>query len=176
MNNKVNKKDVIRLLETIAVYLELKGENPFRVAAFRKAAASLERTDYSLSEIADFTKLPGIGKGTSAVIEEYIKDGRSTLLDELKEEVPQGLIPLLKLPGLGGKRIAKLYQELNIKDADDLKQACLAGKVSTIPGFGKRRRKTSCRPLEVGTSPGRLPPFMLPVAVAIERRLWKCLM
>ncbi len=173
MNNKVNKKDVIRLLETIAVYLELKGENPFRVAAFRKAAASLERTDYSLSEIADFTKLPGIGKGTSAVIEEYIKDGRSTLLDELKEEVPQGLIPLLKLPGLGGKRIAKLYQELNIKDADDLKQACLAGKVSTIPGFGKKtEEKLLAALLEVGTSPGRLPlAYMLPVAVAIEKAL-----
>ena len=79
MNNKVNKKDVISLLETIAIYLELKGENPFRVSAFRKAAASLEGTDYSLSEIADFTKLPGIGKGTSAVIEELSKKAESTL-------------------------------------------------------------------------------------------------
>lgn len=173
MNNKINKKDVIRLLETIAVYLELKGENPFRAAAFRKAAASLEGTDFSLSEINDFTKLPGIGKSTSAVIEEYIRKGRSTLLEELKEEVPKGLIPLLKLPGLGGKRISRLYQELNIKNADDLKEACLSGKVSAIPGFGKKtEEKLLAVLLEAGKTPERLPlAYMLPVAAAIEQAL-----
>ena len=114
----VNIKDVIRLLETIAIYMEIKGENTFKVSAFRKAAKSLETSGLTLEEITDFTNLPGIGKGTSAVIEEYIKEGNSTVLKELKEEVPKGLIPLLQLQGLGGKKIAKLYKELQIENAD----------------------------------------------------------
>src|SRR4051795_10387162 len=121
---EINKKDVIRLLETIAVYLELKGENPFKVSAFRKAASALEFDDRSLSDIEDFTSISGIGKGTAAVIEDYIKEGNSSVLKELKEEVPKGLIPLLQLPGLGGKKIAKLHKELKIVDVTSLKKAC----------------------------------------------------
>ena len=96
----LNKKDVIHLLETIAIYMEIKGENTFKVSAFRKAATSLETSGLTLEEITDFTTLPGIGKGTSAVIEEYRKEGNSTVLNELKESVPKGLIPLLQLPGI----------------------------------------------------------------------------
>jgi DNA polymerase (family X) len=90
----VNKKDLIKLLEKIAIYMELKGENPFKISAFRKAAQALETDDRSLSEIHDFTALSGIGKGTATVIEEFIKTGESTPLKELQEEVPKGLIPL----------------------------------------------------------------------------------
>ena len=74
----VNKRDIIKLLETIAIYMELKGENPFKVSAFRKAAAALEADDRSLSAFDDFTTLNGIGKGTAAVIDEFINEGKST--------------------------------------------------------------------------------------------------
>ncbi len=69
----MNKKDIIRLLETIAIYMELKGDNPFKISAFRKAAAALENDDRSLTEMEDFTALSGIGKGTAAVIDEFIE-------------------------------------------------------------------------------------------------------
>ena len=134
----VNKKDIIKLLETIAIYMELKGENPFKVSAFRKAAAALEADDRSLSAIDDFTTLNGIGKGTAAVIDEFINEGKSTVLEELQEEVPKGLIPLLQLQGLGGKKIAKLHKELHVNDMNDLKMACEEGRVSALAGFGKK--------------------------------------
>jgi DNA polymerase (family X) len=102
---EMNKKEIIRLLETIAIYMELKGENPFKVSAFRKAASALETDERTLPEIEDFTTISGIGKGTAAVIDEYIKEGTSSVLKELKQEVPAGLIPLLQLPGLGGKKL-----------------------------------------------------------------------
>ena len=92
------------MLETIATYMELKGDNPFKISAFRKAAAALETDERTLTEIEDFTKLQGIGKGTAAVITEYMETNESSVLEELKQEVPEGLIPLLKLPGLGGKK------------------------------------------------------------------------
>lgn len=169
----VNKKDVIRLLEQIAVYMELKGENPFKTAAFRKAAAALEADDRSLSEIEDFTKIPSIGKGTAAVIEEFIEDGVSSVLKELQETVPKGLIPLLQIPGLGGKSIARLYKELNVVDVKSLKAACEAGKLRTIKGFGKKTEENIMEALaSMGKQPDRLPiSYMIPIAELIEASL-----
>lgn len=95
--------------------MELKGENPFKVSAFRKAAAALEADDRSLTEINDFTSLSGIGKGTAAVIEEYIQEGKSSVLMELQEEVPKGLIPLLQIQGLGGKKLLNFIENLELK-------------------------------------------------------------
>lgn len=171
----VNKKDVIRLLETIAVYLELKGENPFKVSAFRKAAAAIEAIEISLAEIDDFTTLKGIGKGTAAVIKEYIETGRSSVLDELKEEVPKGLVLLLQLPGLGGKKIAKLHKELGIENVEDLKTACLNKKVRALAGFGPKSEEKILAAIEsVGSQPDRLPlAYMLPIAAELEEKVRK---
>lgn len=169
----VDKKDVIRLLETIATYLELKGENPFKVSAFRKAAATLEVDERSLTQIDDFTQLQGVGKGTASVIEEFIVTGQSTVLKELQEEVPTALILLLQIPGLGGKKIAKLHKELGVENVDDLKKACLEGKVSALAGFGKKTEEKLLASIEsVGNQPDRLPlAYMLPIASQIEESL-----
>ncbi|MBO0960141.1 DNA polymerase/3'-5' exonuclease PolX [Neobacillus sp. MM2021_6] len=170
---KITKKEVIHLLEMIAIYMELKGENPFKVSAFRKAATALETDERPLSEIEDYTAISGIGKGTAAVIDEYINEGSSSVLKELKEEVPAGLIPLLQLPGLGGKKIAKLYKELGIIDVSSLKEACEAGKVQALAGFGKKTEEKILSAIaNVGTRPDRLPlAYMLPIAEQIEARL-----
>src|SRR4051812_42724979 len=171
----VNKKDIVQLLEGIAVYMELKGENSFKVSAFRKAAHALELSPLTLEEITDLTSLPGIGKGTSAVIEEYRMEGKSTVLNELQESVPKGLIPLLQLPGLGGKKIAKLYKELGIENADDLEMACRDHKIQSLTGFGKKTEENILSALvNAGGRPYRLPlSFMLPIAEKIEEVLSK---
>ncbi|CEG34009.1 MULTISPECIES: DNA polymerase/3'-5' exonuclease PolX [Bacillaceae] len=166
----INKKDIIKLLEKIAIYMELKGENPFKVSAFRKAAGALETDDRSLTEIEDFTALNGIGKGTASVIDEYINEGKSTVLEELQEQVPKGLIPLLQLQGLGGKKIAKLHKELHVKDVNDLKIACEEGRVAALAGFGKKTEEKILSAIaEAGSRPDRLPlAFMMPIAADIE--------
>ncbi|MEH7116577.1 DNA polymerase/3'-5' exonuclease PolX [Neobacillus vireti] len=170
---EITKKEIIRLLEMIAIYMELKGENPFKVSAFRKAAIALETDERVLTEIDDFTSISGIGKGTAAVMDEYLKEGTSTVLRELKEEVPAGLIPLLQLPGLGGKKIAKLYKELGIVDVVSLKEACESGQVQELAGFGKKTEEKILSAIaNVGTRPERLPlAYMLPVAEQIEAKL-----
>ncbi|MEK4653030.1 DNA polymerase/3'-5' exonuclease PolX [Niallia sp. FSL W8-0954] len=171
----ITNKDIIRLLEQIAIYMELKGENPFKISAFRKAANTIETSELNLTEITDLTELPGIGKGTAAVIEEYLKEGKSSVLQELKDEVPKGLIPLLQLPGLGGKKIAKLYKELSVENAEDLKNACLKGEVQALKGFGKKTEEKIMEALQnAGSRPERLPiAFMIPIAVSIEEHLAK---
>jgi len=166
----INKKDVIKLLEKIAIYMELKGENPFKISAYRRAAQSLEKDERSLAEIDDFTKIKGIGQGTNSVIVDYIANGCSETLLELEKDVPSGLIPLLNVPGLGGKKLSKLYQELGITDADSLKEAITEEKVEKLPGFGKKSATNILNALmDAGERPERLPiAIMLPVAEEIE--------
>ncbi len=173
--SQINKKNVIKLLEDIAVYLELKGENPFRISAYTKAAQALERDNRSLTEIDDFTKIKGIGKGTSAVIEEYIETGKSPELEELQEEVPEGLIPLLDLPGLGGKKLAKLYDQLGIVNKDTLQKALEEGEVEKLEGFGQKSAEKMLQSLrDFGTRPDRLPiAYMQPFAEKVEEYLHK---
>lgn len=169
----MNKKTIIRTLEKIALYMELQGENPFKVSAFRKAAAALEGDERSLSEMDDVTKLKGIGKGTAAVIEDLMATGESSLLKELEEIVPKGLLPLLKLPGLGGKKIAKLHQALGIDSAESLKAACEAGKVRELAGFAVKTEEKILKELaNLANRSERLPIWQLePVVLQIEALL-----
>ena len=81
----------------------------------------LELDPRSLAEMDDILKLKGIGKGTGAVITDLMEKGESDLLIELEETVPKGLVPLLKIPGLGGKRIAKLHEAIGIDSIESLR-------------------------------------------------------
>lgn len=154
----MNKKDVIRLLEKIAVYMELNLENPFKVSAYRKAAASLETDGRTLDEITDFSELKGVGKGTNDVITEFVKTGESTVLNELTEKVPSGLIRMLKLPTLGPKKIAKIHDTLGIDTLEGLKAACEKNEISALPGFGKKTEENILKSIEtVLNRPERYP-------------------
>ncbi|MDG5786935.1 DNA polymerase/3'-5' exonuclease PolX [Evansella sp. AB-P1] len=153
----INKKDIILALEKIAVYLEIKGENSFKVSAYRKAANALERDERTIEEIEDPSTLQGIGKGTAAVIQEILETGQSKLLIDLMEELPSGLLPLLKVPNLGGKKIGKLYRELNVIDVETLQKACEDKKVQKLAGFGEKTEEKILSALaDFGKRPERL--------------------
>ncbi|QDI91088.1 DNA polymerase/3'-5' exonuclease PolX [Salicibibacter halophilus] len=169
----MDKKEVMQTLETIAIYQEISGENPFKIAAYRKAAQALEREARTLEEIGSPEMLNGIGKGTAAVIESLRDTGTAEVLDELKAKVPAGLPVLLQLPGLGGKKVGKLYQELGITDVASLKQACEQKQVQTLPGFGAKTEEKILEALNATNErPERLPvAFMLQVAEEMEAAL-----
>lgn len=169
----MNKKTIIRTFEKIALYMELLGENPFKVGAFRKAANVLELDPRSLSEMDDILTLKGIGKGTGAVIVDLLEKGESDLLKELEEEVPKGLIPLLRIPGLGGKRIAKLREALGIDSVESLRAACETNEVSKLPGFGKKTEEKILHEIEqLGTRKGKLPVWQIEqIVFSIEEEL-----
>lgn len=101
----MDKKQVIQGLEEIAVYLEIKGENPFKIAAYRKAALALEQDERTLDQIEDPQKLTGIGQGTAVVIREFKELGYAPILEELKAEIPANLIQLLTLPALVARKL-----------------------------------------------------------------------
>ena len=169
----MNKKTIIRTFEKIALYMELLGENHFKVSAFRKAANVLELDPRSLSEMDDILTLKGIGKGTGAVITDLLEKGDSELLKELEETVPKGLVPLLKIPGLGGKKIAKLREALGIDSVESLREACAAGEVSKVPGFGKKTEDNLLAEIELlGTRQGKFPIWQVEKVVSfVEQEL-----
>ena len=169
----MDKKTIINTLEKIALYMELQGENPFKVSAFRKAAQVLELDPRSLAEMDNILSLKGIGASTGAVIEDLLNTGASSLLVELQHTVPSGLLPMLKIPGLGGKKIAKLYKELQIDSIDALKLACEAGKVQTLAGFAAKTEKKILAEIEnLQSKPERTAVWQLePIVEMIESKL-----
>ena len=169
----MDKKTIIKTLEKIALYMELQGENPFKVSAFRKAAQVLELDARSLAEMDNILSLKGIGAATGSVIEDLINVGESSLLVELQSTVPSGLLPMLKIPGLGGKKIAKLYKELQIDSIEALKEACETNKVQALAGFAAKTEEKLLAEIEnLQSKPERTAVWQLePIVAMIESKL-----
>lgn len=137
----MDKHDVAALLEEIAILLELRDENPFKIRAYINAARSVENLDEDIKTIVKdgrLKELPGIGEKIGEKITTFVQTGRLPYFDELKRSVPHGLLDLLKISGLGGKKIKALYDGLGIKSIDDLEKAGLEGKVAKLPHFGEK--------------------------------------
>lgn len=144
----MDKKTIIRTLEQIALHMELLGENPFKISAFRKAANTLELDGRSLAEMDDIYELKGIGKSTGMVIQDLIEKGESETLKELERKVPRSMLDMLKIPGLGGKRIAKIREALGIESIEALYEAAKANEISQLPGFGKKTEQNFIEAIE----------------------------
>ncbi|SEM98912.1 DNA polymerase/3'-5' exonuclease PolX [Lihuaxuella thermophila] len=128
------------VLQQLADFMELNGENPFKVGAYRRAARAVENSRVPVAEMMDrLEDLPGVGKGTAGVIEEIITTGTSRQLEELRQKLPSGLPDLLSLPGMGPKSIHALYRELNITNLNELKAAAEQEKIRSLPGFGPKK-------------------------------------
>ncbi len=145
----VHNSDIEEILDTVADLLEIKGENPFRVRAYRNAARTVQGLSQSVADMVrqgqDLSELPGVGRDLAGKIAEIVQTGTLPLLTELRGEMPAGLTDLMKVPGLGPKRVAILYKELNITTLDDLVQAAEQGRIHALEGFGQ---KTEQRILE----------------------------
>ena len=144
----MDKKTIIRTLEQIALHMELLGENPFKISAFRKAANTLELDGRSLAEMDNVYELKGIGKSTGTVIRDLIEKGESETLKELEQQVPKSMLDMLKIPGLGGKRIAKIREALGIESIEALYEAAKANEISQLPGFGKKTEQNFIEAIE----------------------------
>ncbi|WP_437203733.1 DNA polymerase/3'-5' exonuclease PolX [Planctomicrobium sp. SH664] len=143
----MNNREIAAVFEETADLLELQGANSFRVRAYRNAAqtvADLVEPIASLAEsgAAPLTDLPGIGKDIASKIESLVHTGTFPMLEELHAAFPRSLLQLLRLPGLGPKKAARLHQELGIQSLDDLKAAAEAGRIAPLKGFGKKTEQT----------------------------------
>jgi len=137
-----SNKDVATVFDAIADLLEIDDANPFRVRAYRNASRTMENLDdEALSMIEqgrDLTEVPGIGKELAAKIETIVATGTVKALTELQEKIPAGVVEMLRLPGLGPKKVKALYQDLGVTSLEQLDAAAAGGKVQALPGMGAR--------------------------------------
>jgi DNA polymerase (family 10) len=137
----LDRAAVARILEQIASFLELKGENQFRVRAFRTAAKSVRALPGDLgAALADGTlaATKGVGPATLQIIQELAETGRATILEELREQVPPGLVEMIRISGLGIAKIRQIHDLLDIDSLPELEAAARDGRLARLPRFGAR--------------------------------------
>lgn len=138
----VHNADVAAVFEEMADLLEIEGANPFRVRAYRFAARTLLDLSSDVADMVargeDLTELPGIGDDLAGKITEIVATGTASVLEAQRKKVPATLTALLRLPGLGPKRVKTLSRELNIRSLPELQKAAQEGRVRTLPGFGEK--------------------------------------
>ncbi len=136
----MKNQQIAKIFTEIAELLELKGENVFRIRAYQRAAQNIDGLAKDVSTLSDeeLIAIPGIGKDLVGKIHEYLEKGSVAKHEELKKEIPAGVLALLRVPGLGPKKVKLFFDKLKIKNVDELEAAIKSGKLKGMPGIQKK--------------------------------------
>jgi DNA polymerase (family 10) len=138
--------DIAAVFDEIADLLEIDNANPFRVRAYRNAARQVQGMGEALADMVvkeeDLTELPGIGDDLAAKIREIVQTGKCQALEKLRKQMPPTITALLKVPGLGPKRVRTLYKELDVQTMEQLARAAREQRIRALPGFGPKIEQT----------------------------------
>ena len=140
----MNKEQVAAVLDEIGTLLELQGENSFRCNTYHAAARNIEQCEEDVGELVakkQLGRIRGIGDSLQQKITTLVTTGSLPYYDELKAKTPPGLLQMLRVQGLGPKKVKALHDELGVDDLDKLKAACDAGKVAELKGFGAKTQQ-----------------------------------
>jgi len=149
---KVDNIKIARIFREIADLLSIKGENPFRIRAYEKAADILEHLSGNIEELyreGKLKQIPGIGKGILEKIETIIKTGTLPLYEQLKSNFPPGLIEIISIPDVGPKTAKLLYEKMGIKNVEELEDAAKKGMLRGLAGMGERKEKNILRGIKL---------------------------
>lgn len=144
----LTKVDIARILDDVSMMLEITGANPFRVRAFSNAARAMEeQTDDIRKLIAtkELLEVQGIGKGIFADVSSLLERGTFELYDELRREIPQGVLDMLRISGMGPKKVKLVHEELGIKSIAELEHAGRSGVLADLPGWGEKTQTNILR-------------------------------
>jgi DNA polymerase (family 10) len=141
----VHNSDVAEIFNRIADLLEIKGENPFRIRAYRNAARTIGGLSQSAADLVDQGKdlsgLPGIGKDLADKIKEIVQTSTHPLLKKLEKELPPELPDLMKIQGMGARKVKVLFEELGVKSVGELRKAAEEKRIRRLPGFGEKTER-----------------------------------
>ncbi|MEZ6032371.1 MAG: DNA polymerase/3'-5' exonuclease PolX [Planctomycetaceae bacterium] len=144
--------------ELLADLLEIQGANPFRIRAYRNGARTISSTSESLDDMVrsgdDLTELTGIGKDLARQITEIVTTGKHAALEELRQEIPSGVLDMLRIQGVGPKKVSVFFNELGLKSLTDLKAACEAGQLAQLKGFGKKTEQSILQNIDLAAKQG----------------------
>jgi DNA polymerase (family 10) len=135
------KADVAEMLDDVAAMLEILGDNPFRIRAFYNAARAVEDLSGDLAAMVENQELleeRGIGKSIFADIQSALETGTFPEYEKLRARVPAGVLEMLRISGMGPKKVKAVYEKLGVKSMDELEQAGRDGKLAVLPGFGEK--------------------------------------
>ena len=148
----MNKDQVTEILDEIGTLLELKGENPFKCRAYHNASRIISALTKDLEELIqskEIQNIKGIGEGLAEKITELVKTGKSKYYEDLKNSFPPGLQEMLRIQGLGPKRVKILYDKLKIKSVEELKKAAEQHKLAKLEGFGEKSEENILKGIEL---------------------------
>ena len=147
----MKNQEIAKIFNDIADLLEIKGENPFRIRAYRRAALNIESFTKNVAEAPreELVQIPGIGQDLAAKIEEYSRTGALRSYEDLKGEVPESLGMLLSVPGLGPKTAKLLSDKLKVKDLDDLERLAKGHMLSVLPGIKEKTEQNILKGIEM---------------------------
>ena len=144
--------------ELLADLLEIQGANPFRIRAYRNGARTISSTSESLDEMVrsekDLTELTGIGKDLARQIHEIVTTGKHVALEELRKEIPGGVLDMLRIQGVGPKKVSVFFNELGLKSLADLKVACETGQLAKLKGFGRKTEESILQNIDLAAKQG----------------------
>src|SRR3972149_839188 len=168
--------EVARILNAMADMLEIKGDNPFRIRAYRRAAQNIEGLAEDVATLTvrhTLEEIPGIGKDLASKIHEIITTGTFQEYEKLKVQVPSGVVELLKIPGVGPKTAQFLHETKGIDSIARLEAAARAGELRGLPGIKAKTEENILRGIEMlKRASGRMPlGLALPLAGEIIARL-----
>ncbi len=148
----MDKKAVAEILEQMGTLFELKGENPFKCRAYHNGARVVEALTEDINDLAENDRLKevkGIGQGLAETIKELLSTGTSKNYEVLKASLPPGLLDMVKIQGLGPKRIRILFEKLKIASIAELKEACEKHKLASLDGFGQKSEENILKGIEL---------------------------
>jgi DNA polymerase (family 10) len=137
----VTTKDIARIFEEIASILEILGDNPFKIRSYQNAVRAIENLPGELGEMIDSGELlnvKGIGKSLFSQIEELYNTGRLEHYDTIKARIPEGLLDILRIPGMGPKKVKAVHEKLGVTTIDELEKAAQENEVAALDGFGTK--------------------------------------
>ncbi len=148
----MRNQEIAKLLHAIAILLEMKGESRFRVVAYEEAARRIETWPEPIEEVwskGRLREIPGIGESIAIKIGEYLTSGKMGYLEELTQEIPFEVITLTEIPGVGPKIAKLLYDELGIRNIEDLEKAIREQKLRSLPRLGEKSEEKIAKGLEM---------------------------
>ncbi len=172
----MRNSEIAKVFEDIADLLELKGENPFKIRAYQRAARSIDHLSVEVEQLAAEDRLkeiPGVGEAITKKITELVTTGKLDYYEKLKAEFPEGISTLLDVPSIGPKTAMLLSGELGIKTVDELEAAIVGGKVASLPRMGDKVTENILRHIQALRRKDQRIPIgeALPVVDEISARL-----
>ncbi len=172
-----NNKKIAQLFKDLSTLLEMKRDSVFKVRAYQRAAQTIGQLSFPLAQAvedgADLRKIPGIGRAISDKILELLQTGRVATYDRLVEELPDGVLTLMDIPGIGPKTAMLITQELGVSTIEGVEQAAGDGRMAALPRMGEKAAENILRHVQALRTKDRRTPIgqALPLAEEIIGKL-----